>query len=129
MTGSAARAVVMTLRHPAERGGAQRGWFARFAEVGSTLTASAVFFMLCLLLVIAVHVASLSLDWQHVAGDAMGALTLLLLALLKNAERRAEHAVQRKLDALARALLKQWAGEQEQARQCLEEAIGMEEQL
>ncbi|MGW4566440.1 low affinity iron permease family protein [Streptomyces sp. NPDC004561] len=122
----------MTLRHPAERGGGQRGWFARFAEVGSNLTASPLFFMFCLLLVvafIAVHVAGLSLDWQHVAGDAMGAVTLLLLALLKNAERRAEHAVQRKLDSLARALLMEWAGEQDQARQCLQEAIGMEEQL
>ncbi|MFB7506315.1 low affinity iron permease family protein [Streptomyces broussonetiae] len=122
----------MTLRHPAERGGARRGWFARFAEVGSNLTASPLFFTFCLLLVaafIAVHVAGLSLDWQHVAGDAMGALTLLLLALLKNAERRAEHAIQRKLDALATALRLQWTGEQDQARRCLEEAIGMEEQL
>ncbi len=122
----------MTLRHPAERGGARRGLFARLAEVGSNLTASPMFFCVCLLLVvayIAVHVARLGLAWQHVAGDAMSAVTLLLLALLKNAERRAEHAVQRKLDAIATALLNRWAGDQEQARRCLEEVIGMEEQL
>ncbi len=120
------------IRHPAERGGPQRGAFARLAEWGSNLTSSPVFFSFCLLLVgafIAVHVFGLSLDWQHVAGDAMGAVTLLLLALLKNAERRAEHAVQRKLDALGTALLHQWEGEQGKARKCLEEAIGMEEQL
>ncbi|MFE4621146.1 hypothetical protein ACFRJ7_34110 [Streptomyces sp. NPDC056747] len=34
-------------------------------------------------------------------------MTLLLLALLKNAERRADRAVQRKLDAIALALLEE----------------------
>ncbi|MCQ4040863.1 low affinity iron permease family protein [Streptantibioticus rubrisoli] len=122
----------MTIQHPAERGGASRGTFARFAEWGSNLTSSPLFFSFCALLVgafVAVHAAGLSLHWQHVAGDAMGAVTLLLLALLKNAERRAEHAVQRKLDALATAMLHQWQGEPGKARECLEEAIGMEEQL
>jgi len=100
----------MTFQHPAERGGKQPGRFARLAEAGSNLTSSPLFFSFCLLLVaafIAVHVFSLSMDWQHVAGDAVGAVTLLLLALLKNAERRAEHAVQHKLDAIATALLRQ----------------------
>jgi low affinity Fe/Cu permease len=69
------------------------------------------------------------MDWQHVAGDAVGAVTLLLLALLKNAERRAEHAVQHKLDAIATALLRQWEGRQDEARECLEKAIGTEDEL
>jgi low affinity Fe/Cu permease len=122
----------MTFRHPAERGGSERGWFARLAESGSNLTSSPLFFSFCLLLVaafIAVHAASLSLDWQYVVGDAISAVTLLLLALLKNAERRAEHAIQRKLDAIATALLRQWEGQEDEARECLEKAIGMEDEV
>ena len=42
---------------------------------------------------------------HHVLADAMAAITLLLVALLKNAERRAEHAIQGKLDRLAEAML------------------------
>ncbi|MEU8979882.1 low affinity iron permease family protein [Streptomyces sp. NPDC048309] len=122
----------MTFQHPAERGGSRRGTFARLAETGSNLTSSPFFFSFCLLLVAGfavVHIAGLSLSWQHVAGDAMAAVTLLLLALLKNAERRAEHAIQRKLDAIATALLERWDGEQDKARASLEKAVGMEDQL
>ncbi|MFD8970917.1 hypothetical protein [Streptomyces sp. NPDC059593] len=54
-----------------------------------------------------VHAAGSSLSWQLLVGDTMVSLTLLLLALLKNAERRADRAVQRKLDAIALALLEE----------------------
>lgn len=121
----------MTFRHPAERGGQQRGAFARLAESGSNLTSSPVFFAFCTALVaaaIAVHVADVSLKWQIAAGDAMTAVALLLLALLKNTERRAERAVQRKLDAIATALLERWGGEHDKARESLEKVIGMEEE-
>ncbi|WP_420492729.1 hypothetical protein [Kitasatospora camelliae] len=57
----------------------------------------------------------------------MTAVTLLLLALLKNAERRAEHAIQRKLDAIAAALLEQHPGMDGDAQRALREAIRMEE--
>jgi low affinity Fe/Cu permease len=122
----------MTFRHPAERGGSERGRFARLAESGSNLTSSPLFFSFCLLLVaafIAVHAAGLSLNWQYLVGDAISAVTLLLLALLKNAERRAEHAIQRKLDAIATALLRHWEGQQDEARECVEKAIGMEDEV
>jgi low affinity Fe/Cu permease len=130
--GDVAPGYVMTFRHPAERSGQRRGWFARLAEQGSNFTSSPLFFSACFVLVaiaIAVHLADVPLKWQIAAGDAMTAVTLLLLALLKNAERRAELAVQRKLDAIAAALLDRWQGEHTQARQLLEKVIGMEEGL
>ncbi|KOU16648.1 hypothetical protein ADK52_33205 [Streptomyces sp. WM6372] len=135
----------MALQHPAER--ADEGRAARFeklAELASNFTSSAVFSVLCVLLVagfVAVHLAGLSTEWQHLAGDAMAAVSLLLLALLKNSERRAEHAIQRKLDAIAAALLEQQEdgeGREGQGRgkdaagkahEDLESAIRMEERL
>ncbi|MEU9163554.1 hypothetical protein AB0D29_25220 [Streptomyces sp. NPDC048424] len=76
---------------------------------------------------VAVHLAGLDSSWQHLVGDAMGAVALLLLALLKNSERRAEAAIQHKLDAIAAALLEQQEGEWGQAHRDLREAIGIED--
>ncbi|KIF06178.1 hypothetical protein PL81_08995, partial [Streptomyces sp. RSD-27] len=117
----------MTFEHPAKKvRDGRRGRFETLAELASNFTSSAAFLLLCLTLVAAfaaVHLARLPVEWQHLAGDAMGALSLLLLALLKNSERRAEHAIQRKLDAIAGALLEQQAGDRSRARQDLEDAI------
>ncbi|MEU9175887.1 hypothetical protein AB0C90_03320 [Streptomyces sp. NPDC048550] len=122
----------MALQHPAERTSEGRtARFEKLAELASNFTSSAVFSLLCVLLVagyVATHVAGLSTEWQHLAGDALGAVSLLLLALLKNSERRAEHAIQRKLDAIAAALLEQQEGKGK-AREDLESAIRMEERL
>ncbi|EDX25948.1 hypothetical protein [Streptomyces sp. Mg1] len=114
----------------------QVGRFEKLAELASNFTSSPVFSLLCGLLVlgfVAVHVAGLPTEWQHLAGDAMAAVSLLLLALLKNAERRAEHAVQRKLDAIAAVVLElrqgDGAGERSQAQEDLEAAIRLEERL
>ncbi|ALO12722.1 hypothetical protein AQF52_7136 [Streptomyces venezuelae] len=57
----------------------------------------------------------------------MVSVTLLLLALLKNAERRADRAVQRKLDAIALALLEEHRRTTGEVFDSLEEAIGLEE--
>lgn len=79
----------MTIQHPADRGGEERGRFARLAEAVSRLSSSPLFTAFCLALVagtIAVPIAGLSLAWQLFAGDFMAAVTLLLLALLKNSE-------------------------------------------
>ncbi|MFI6449197.1 low affinity iron permease family protein [Kitasatospora sp. NPDC050543] len=122
----------MTLSHPADRGDGARGRFERLAETASNLTSSPAFSLFCVLLVaafIAVHAAGLSTEWQILVGDTMTAITLLLLALLKNAERRAEHAVQRKLDAIAAALLEQHEGHEGDAHKELRKAIRMEERL
>ncbi|MFE9629806.1 hypothetical protein [Streptomyces sp. NPDC006463] len=123
----------MSFQHPAEKGKKDDGGIGRFerlAELASNFTSSALFSMLCVALVagfVAVHVARMPMEWQHLAGDAMGAVALLLLALLKNSERRAEHAIQRKLDAIAAALLELQQGEPGQAHEDLEKAIRMEE--
>ncbi|MFD0359692.1 hypothetical protein ACFVHW_39060 [Streptomyces sp. NPDC127110] len=124
----------MVFRHPAEKSGddgrARR--FERLAESASNFTSSAVFSGLCVSLVIGlvvVHVLGLPMEWQHLAGDAIGAVSLLTLALLKNSERRAEHAIQRKLDAIAAALLKEQEGKDGEAHEDLESAIRMEERL
>ncbi|MDX3534811.1 low affinity iron permease family protein [Streptomyces sp. MB09-01] len=121
----------MTLEHPAEKGPDGRlGRFERLAELASNFTSSPVFSVLCVLLVagfVVVHLAGLDMAWQLLAGDAMAAVSLLLLALLKNSERRAEHAIQQKLDAIAAALLEQQEGEWGQAHEDLQEAIGIED--
>ncbi|MET8450873.1 low affinity iron permease family protein [Streptomyces sp. NPDC005209] len=122
----------MTTPHPAERSRNGRGWFERLAEEASNFTSSMVFYGLCLALVaafIAIHVAGLALGWQLFIGDVMTSVNLLLLALLKNSERRAEHAIQRKLDSIAAALLAQKEGEAGQAHEDLRKAIRMEEKL
>ena len=122
----------MSARHPTERGGPGRGLFDRVAQSASNFTSSPVFFAFCVIVValwLGTHVAGLSTEWQHLSGDAMAAITLLLLALLKNSELRAEHAVQRKLDAIAAALLEQREGKTREAHAALEEAIGMHEEV
>ncbi len=122
----------MTLSHPADRSDGERGRFERLAEAASNLTSSPAFSAGCVLLVaafFAVHAAGLSAEWQILVGDTMTAITLLLLALLKNAERRAEHAVQRKLDAIAAALLERQEGHEGEAHKELRKAIRMEERL
>jgi low affinity Fe/Cu permease len=125
-------AAPMTLQHPADRGGDKRGLFERLAEHVSHLTSSPAFFVFCLGLValnIAVHFAGLGLTWLLFAGDAMAAVTLLLLALLKNSELRAERAIQRKLDALAAALIEVQQGEPGKAHENLKAVIRMEDEI
>jgi low affinity Fe/Cu permease len=119
-------------RHPTERGSPGRGLFDHVAQTASHFTSSPTFFAFCVVVValwLGTHVAGLSTEWQHVSGDAMAAITLLLLALLKNSELRAEHAVQRKLDAIAAAILEQRQGKTREAHDALEEAIGMHEEV
>jgi low affinity Fe/Cu permease len=120
-------------RHPTERGTpGERGRFDRVAQAASNFTSSPTFFVTCIVVValwLGTHVAGLSTELQHLTGDAMAAITLLLLALLKNSELRAEHAIQRKLDAIAAALLEQREGKNREAHDALEEAIGMHEEV
>ena len=67
-------------------------------------------------------------------GEALAAVTLALVALIKNAERRAEHAVQFKLDAIAAALLEMHRDDDDDAGrgraiEDLERAIGRDEEV
>lgn len=68
-------------------------------------------------------------SYEQAAGTALTATTLLLVALLKNAELRAEAAVQSKLDALATGMLEAIRNEGHEADPLLERAIGLDEQL
>ncbi|MEU6553519.1 low affinity iron permease family protein [Streptomyces sp. NPDC046915] len=122
----------VTVSHPAERSRDGRGWFERLAEEASNFTSSIAFYCFCLALVaafVAVHAAGLPLVWQLLVGDIMTSVNLLLLALLKNSERRAERAVQHKLDSIAAALLEQSEGKTGKAHEDLRNAIRVEEEI
>jgi len=122
----------MTFQRPAERGGPERGRFEELAEKASNLTSSPLFFLICLAFVgffVAAHAAHLPVQWLLLAGESMSAVTLLLLALLKNSEMRAEHAIQRKLDAIAGALVEINKDHESPALKELRDSIRMEEEL
>ena len=122
----------MSVKHPVERGDEGRSLFDRAAERASNISSSPTFFATCVLLIVA-WMLSFSLGWSDSArfflGDAIGAITLLLVALLKNAELRAEAAVQDKLDAIALALLEVQRGTDDGAADELEKAIGRHEEV
>jgi low affinity Fe/Cu permease len=120
------------LEHPADRAEHQRGRFDQFAQGASFLASSPVFFLFCAVLVI-VWVAGLALGasdrFETAAAGAMSAVTLILVALLKNAELRAERALQTKLDAIASSLLEDRRGHAGDAESKLEESIGVHEEI
>ncbi|GAA2822968.1 hypothetical protein RMN57_01940 [Kitasatospora sp. CM 4170] len=118
--------------HPADSGGDRRSRFASLAEAGSNFTGSLLFSVLCVLLVVAfvlLYAVDAPLGVQIFVGDLMSAVTLLLLALLKNSERRAERAIQRKLDAIAAAILAEQEGRPGEAQDDLRNAIRMEDEI
>ena len=119
------------MKHPSERGGDERSLFDRVAERASNFSSSPAFFVGCAGLMLAwltSYAAGLGADAHHLLAESMAAVTLLLLALLKNAELRAEHAIQEKLDAIAAALLEQRHGDSDEAARELEYAIGLHEE-
>jgi low affinity Fe/Cu permease len=75
------------------------------------------------------YVFGASARYEQALGTALTAVTLLLVALLKNAELRSEAAVQSKLDALATGMLEELRDEGQQADPMLERAIRIDEQL
>jgi low affinity Fe/Cu permease len=128
------RLVRRTLRHPADRtGGVERGRFEHLAEYGSFLASSPFFFVVCLLVIVGWVVGLFvgASDRVEVAGAGLiSALTLVLVALLKNAELRSERAIQQKLDAIAGSLLQhRRGGDEVESERDLEEAIGVHEEI
>jgi low affinity Fe/Cu permease len=121
------------LAHPADRvPDERRGLFNRLAERASFLASSAFFFALCGALVCAwaLGFAFGASDRLEAAGAGlMSAVTLMLVALLKNAELRAERAVQKKLDAIASALLEDRRGDEGDAEHQLEASIGLHQEI
>jgi low affinity Fe/Cu permease len=123
----------MSLKHPVERGPHEgRGLFDRIAQRASYFSSSPLFFLLCVALVaawLAGYVFGAGEAYEQAIGTALTAVTLLLVALLKNAELRSEAAIQHKLDALATGMLEAIRNEHRQADPMLERAIGIDEQL
>jgi low affinity Fe/Cu permease len=122
----------MSVEHPVSRGGEGRGLFERAAERASNVASSPIFFGLCSMAVVAwmvAYAAGWSEELRTFLGELLAAITLALVALIKNAERRAEHAVQYKLDAIAQALLEMGRGSDEGAAADLEAAIGRHEEV
>jgi low affinity Fe/Cu permease len=123
-----------TFRHPADRTeGLRRGWFERLAEAGSFLAGSPFFFAVCVAVILIWMVGLIvgAGDRFEVAiGGLISVLTLVLVALLKNAELRSERAIQQKLDAIASSLLQDKRGGDEAASEReLEQAIGIHEEI
>lgn len=86
--------------------------FDRVADKVADQVAGALFFVFCLLLVLAwvagLPVAGLTSQIYHLAlNSPTTAITFLLVALLHNVQHRAERAVHRKLDVLMRVARKQ----------------------
>ena len=106
--------------------------FDEFAQHTSHFASSPAFFAFCVALVLAWlggYVVGASAAYEQAAGSALTAATLLLVALLKNAELRSEHAIQSKLDALATGMLEAIRNEGQDADAMLQRAIGIDEQV
>jgi len=127
-TGSLSRALV----HPADRVDERRGLFDRFAERASFLASSSLFFLACAVLVLG-WAAGLALGasdrFESAVAGLMSAVTLILVALLKNAELRGERALQTKLDAIASSLLEDRRGHYGDAEDQLERSIGVHHEI
>lgn len=125
-------------RHPAAHGHRDRTWFDEFAEWASTVSGSHLFFALCVLLVL-VWLPTFPLfpdlgAWQFVINTVTGVLTFLLVGIIQNSQRRAEHALNEKLNALAEGLadLMRHVGDREQLAGDIEElkaAVGLEHEI
>ena len=121
----------------ARRGTNERSRFDRFVEAAYLRVSRAPFFVFCVALTLA-WLVSVPLwadlkSWQYAIHTITSVLTLLLIALLKNAGRRSEEAAQEKLNVIAEALaalMESRAIEDpalEEAHKRLSEAVGLEE--
>jgi hypothetical protein len=123
----------MSLKHPVARGDKdRRGRFDEFAQRASYFASSPIFFVFCIALVLAWlagYVVGASASYEQATGSALTATTLILVALLKNAELRGEHAIQSKLDALATGMLESMRDEGDDADAMLQRAIRIDEQI
>jgi low affinity Fe/Cu permease len=122
---------------PARRAGDQRSHFDRFVEAAYTVVSQAPFFFVCVV-VVAIWFVSVPLwhdlkAWQVAIHSVTSVVTLLLIALLENANRRDEESAQEKLNVIAEALaalMESRAIEDpnlEEAHQRLRDAVGLEE--
>ena len=84
------------------------GAFDRFAGVSSRIASRAVFFTLCVVLVLVwapTFFLIRSVDtWQLIINTITTIITFLMVALLQNSQTRSDQAVQHKLNAIADGL-------------------------
>ncbi len=121
-----------SLEHPADRIDHERSRFDQLAQRGSFLASSPLFFGVCAALVLVWAsglVTGASNRFETATAGLMSAVTLILVALLKNAELRAERALQTKLDAIASSLLEDRRGHRGDAEDQLERSIGVHEEI
>ncbi|HEX3976961.1 MAG TPA: low affinity iron permease family protein [Solirubrobacteraceae bacterium] len=121
-----------TLQHPADRIEDRRGRFDQFAERASFLASSPLFFVACAALVVAWAVGlavGASDRFEAATAGGMSAVTLILVAVLKNSELRTERALHTKLDAIASALLEERRGHEGDAEEQLERSIGVHDEI
>jgi low affinity Fe/Cu permease len=121
-----------TLQHPADRIEDRRGRFDQFAERASFLVSSPLFFVACVALVVAWAVGlglGASDRFEAATAGGMSAVTLILVAVLKNSELRTDRALHTKLDAIASALLEERRGHQGDAEEQLERSIGVHDEI
>ncbi|MEO7555163.1 MAG: low affinity iron permease family protein, partial [Acidimicrobiales bacterium] len=84
------------------------GFFDRFATKASSISSRAVFFALCVTLVVVWAPSIVVLrdidTWQLIINTATTIITFLMVALLQNSQTRSDQAVQHKLNAIADGL-------------------------
>lgn len=128
----AARAAGRSLQHPSDRTEAPRGRFDQFAERVSFLASSSLFFVFCVLVVLAWAVGlavGASDRFEAATAGLMSAVTLMLVAVVKNSELRTDRALHTKLDAIASSLLEDRRGHEGDAEEQLERSIGVHDEM
>jgi hypothetical protein len=84
------------------------GPFDRFAGVSSKIASRAVFFTVCVLLVVVwapTYFLIRNVDtWQLIINTITTIITFLMVALLQNSQTRSDQAIQHKLNAIADGL-------------------------
>jgi low affinity Fe/Cu permease len=109
----------------------RKGLFDRFADAVDAFTSRAMFFALCVLIVVVWAPSYFlfgSIDtWQLIINTLTTIVTFLLVSLQQNTNRRADAAIQKKLNVLAAGvadLLDEVDGADAQA---LRSAVGLED--
>ncbi len=118
--------------HPEEK----PGWFDAFAEQAAKATGGAPFFFISVLLIVA-WLPTLAImgaePSQFLLQTVIAIVTLLLVALLQNSQKRSEEAVNLKLDAIAQGvadLMRERTGEDEDLSDNIDrltESLGIED--
>jgi low affinity Fe/Cu permease len=94
--------------HVATQVGPDRSWFDHFADRATGIISHGPFFVFAAGYVLVWLALALTFGFSHGWTDALNlpavTLTVLMVALLENEQRRSDQAVQRKLNTMAEAL-------------------------